>query len=175
LATLDCRSRVAEATPWPLGGGLATPKGQKNGFGHLADPLPRAKKMGLVIGGGRSTPKGHWGLPPHTGHWGWQKFWPMGVADPPQGPEATPNGRYGVASATPMALGGGSATPKGQTHFFFGKTSQDPPKLPTILKYPPIFKNSQFNPPNFQFLSISPPPSISIINLRRCRTHVTCA
>jgi hypothetical protein len=39
---------------------------------------------------------------------------------------------------------------------------------------PPIFKNSQFNPSNFQFLSISLPPSISIVNLRRYRTHVTC-
>jgi hypothetical protein len=50
-----------------------------------------------------------------------------------------------------------------------------PPRTTSHFEIPPlIFKNSQFNPPNFQFLSISPPPSISIVKLRRCRTHVTC-
>jgi hypothetical protein len=36
----------------------------------------------------------------------------LGVAEPPL---ATPKDRLGVADATPRALGGGSATPSGQT------------------------------------------------------------
>jgi hypothetical protein len=35
-----------------------------------------------------------------------------------------------------------------------GETSQDPLELPAVLKYPIIFKNSQFNPLNFQLLLI---------------------
>jgi hypothetical protein len=39
-------------------------------------------------------------------------------------------------------------------YLIYGETSQDPPELPAVLKYPLIFKNSQFNPLNFQLLSI---------------------
>jgi hypothetical protein len=42
----------------------------------------------------------------------------------------------------------------GEFFLDFGIISQDPPELPSILKYPLIFKNSQFNPLNFQLLSI---------------------
>jgi hypothetical protein len=43
-------------------------------------------------------------------------------------------------------------------HFSFqlniGETSQDPPELPAVLKYPLNFTFSQFHPVNFQLLSI---------------------
>jgi hypothetical protein len=35
-----------------------------------------------------------------------------------------------------------------------GETSQNPLELLAVLKYPPILKNSQFTPLNFQLLSI---------------------
>jgi hypothetical protein len=35
-----------------------------------------------------------------------------------------------------------------------GETSQDPPELPAVLKYPLNFTFSQFHPLNFQLLSI---------------------
>jgi membrane-associated protease RseP (regulator of RpoE activity) len=49
-----------------LGGGSATPKGQKKFKDFFL------KKMGLAIGGGRSTPKAKgWLRPPQTGSMGW--------------------------------------------------------------------------------------------------------
>jgi hypothetical protein len=71
---------VAEATPWPLGpvgGGPATPKGQKK----------KKNQMGFALGGGRSAPKGHGGgrKPPQIGDWGWFRppNRPLGVVWPP--------------------------------------------------------------------------------------------
>jgi hypothetical protein len=49
---------------------------------------------------------------------GWfiHPIFPLGGGRPPQlSLDATPNGRLGVADATPRAPGGGSATPNGQT------------------------------------------------------------
>jgi hypothetical protein len=48
-------------------------------------------------------------------------IWTLGVAKPPpRSPwcgRATPKGRLGVAEATPMTLGGGSATPRAKKKF----------------------------------------------------------
>jgi hypothetical protein len=76
---------------------------KKNGFGPWEWPIHPQGPLG-------------WQKPPHTDHWGW--LLALGVDRPPPWAKtsATPNGRMGWQ--TPMALGGGSATPNDQTHFF---------------------------------------------------------
>jgi hypothetical protein len=74
--------------------------------------------MGLALGSGRSTPKGHWGGRSHPIPTIGGGFWPLGWIGHPHGPKLLPPPMASMGWQTPMALGGGSATPNDQTHFF---------------------------------------------------------